>query len=1410
VINGDNGLLSASGSGRGVKWDRNGSTLAKNCEKAVTIEYIKTVRESNLGRLQGKQAILRFILKKQNIINDVRFYSSFSTSNSFLPKCNSRILYELQVYLGGAGALVGGSIAVTNRYVKHRQIELMLIQQGVHPNPGPEPSGLGRIQYDLAMMTYNCRGLSDINKVRRLFAKLNLLVNKNYIIALQETHLIKDNVFNLYWKHSHLKNCTTTNKGGVVLLFNKSYKVNYEYNDAHDRVIIAELENDKYKIIVGNVYYPTNHLEALAFNEGVYEKLLEYQFRSAESYVCLMGDMNQCLKPEDFLNRTKTKVEYELADLTILNNDLCGLIDGFRVVEKDKGYTWNRGSCYSRLDYIFLSDELKSKIVVAYTDWCVEKSDHAAVVCKLKVENNIVKGRGIIRINADLLDSPEIANEVREHVKMLKDQIPVDWDPHSKLEYTKVAIRSGISLATGRYNKDKKAAQDVVEEQLDRLIRQKITELGRQPVNTVLVNKIDEAKTELLLELDNLRTKYSKDLAFKSGVRWYEQGEKSNKYFLGLIKVRERKKMISEIRNNGEIGREQESITNIIKNFYEKLYSKVKQVDRTRDEEYFKLCPKLDKEGREDLDRDITNSELLNTLRGCKETASGPDGLTYKTYKCLWPIIGDEIVQSWNHSVRTGLMPPSHLESVLTLLPKEGKDTKEIKNWRPITLTNCDAKIITKALANRMSKHLDKIIHPAQTAYIPTRSVMDNLRSNIYYRDYCKKAGIDGVIISLDAKKAFDSVSHDYILNTLKAYGVGVKFQNYFKVLYNEIKVKILVNGYFSEGIRIERGVKQGDALSCSLFILSIDPLIRNLNNNPLIKAITLKGKKTGCTLTNKASGYADDIAVICYNDLTSIQEIFREYERLTRMSGLELNAEKTEILRIGPEVEEIFEFDIKYMKEEHRIRTIRELKICGIFICNDKSKEYEHNILSKIVKLEGQLKAWMCRNLTLEGKILIVKTYGLSQLIYNLQCYQILDKEIKLVERLIFKFIWCREWSSNKWVERIGRKVLKNEYEEGGMKAPDIECMNKALKLKQFLRANKVTHPICTIQKISCENNNYNEVINQEYDKLDNDHIIGCSQSTINLLTDNMRNEIMKHVEIGETNTIVINMVGSINISIYLRRKNELLVDCLFNTAKAEGIETLGELQQELEHTKDKPKLELLKKIQKYFPNHLLNSSSNFISEINEKTTLTHIYLGNESFLPLDEVKVCHLHLILKKIMGKIETLDFCTKLGINTFEKSSLVGIRKQIQNVKFRNIYYRLINKDFFTRQKLHKYKITDSDKCLACNQVEDFKHLVWECRQVKETWNNLNEILSARGLQNENISTYEDVLNFGGSAAANTIKLCILQRFIQIDRQTKLSKESIDEMARGTITKEKYIALKNNKLPTFIKKWNGFVT
>ncbi len=90
----------------------------------------------------------------------------------------------------------------------------------------------------------------------------------------------------------------------------------------------------------------------------------------------------------------------------------------------------------------------------------------------------------------------------------------------------------------------------------------------------------------------------------------------------------------------------------------------------------------------------------------------------------------------------------------------------------------------------------------------------------------------------------------------------------------------------------------------------------------------------------------------------------------MTRKSGLELNADKTEILRIV------------HLNEDEVLLSLNYVV------------EYNHNILSKVERFELQLKKWMYRNLTLEGKNLIVKTYGLSQLIYNLQCYGILQKE--------------------------------------------------------------------------------------------------------------------------------------------------------------------------------------------------------------------------------------------------------------------------------------------------------------------------------------------------------------------------------------------------------------------------------
>jgi hypothetical protein len=78
------------------------------------------------------------------------------------------------------------------------------------------------------------------------------------------------------------------------------------------------------------------------------------------------------------------------------------------------------------------------------------------------------------------------------------------------------------------------------------------------------------------------------------------------------------------------------------------------------------------------------------------------------------------------------------------------------------------------------------------------------------------------------------------------------------------------------------------------------------------------------------------DIAIVCKNNLGSVQEVFSEYERLTRKSGLELNADKTEILRIGHLNEHEVLLSINYMGKVYKIRNVDQMKICRLYFCND------------------------------------------------------------------------------------------------------------------------------------------------------------------------------------------------------------------------------------------------------------------------------------------------------------------------------------------------------------------------------------------------------------------------------------------------------------------------------------------
>jgi len=181
-------------------------------------------------------------------------------------------------------------------------------------------------------------------------------------------------------------------------------------------------------------------------------------------------------------------------------------------------------------------------------------------------------------------------------------------------------------------------------------------------------------------------------------------------------------------------------------------------------------------------------------------------------------------------------------------------------------------------------------------------------------------------------------------------------------LLYDKQRVNIIANGQTLEGYEIKNGVKQGDSLSCILFIMCMDPLIRNIERNrPEVQGVPIP----------KVLAYADDIRCTLDNNINNLQMIFNEYDRLSTASGLILNADKTEILDANEGIHKI-----TYRGEEHCLQVVKSVKINRIIFNKEKSKMKEENFNNLMVKINNMFAGWRARGLSLLEKILIYKTF--------------------------------------------------------------------------------------------------------------------------------------------------------------------------------------------------------------------------------------------------------------------------------------------------------------------------------------------------------------------------------------------------------------------------------------------------
>ena len=127
-------------------------------------------------------------------------------------------------------------------------------------------------------------------------------------------------------------------------------------------------------------------------------------------------------------------------------------------------------------------------------------------------------------------------------------------------------------------------------------------------------------------------------------------------------------------------------------NLYANEFKNLEETDKFLD---IYSPPKLNQGEIDHLNSPITGNEteyVIKTLPTNK--SSGPDGFTgefCQTYKELIPIF----LKLFQRIKEEGTLPKTFYGVTITLIPKLAKDTTKKENFRPISLTNIDTKILS-------------------------------------------------------------------------------------------------------------------------------------------------------------------------------------------------------------------------------------------------------------------------------------------------------------------------------------------------------------------------------------------------------------------------------------------------------------------------------------------------------------------------------------------------------------------------------------------------------------------------------------------------------------------------------------------------------------------------------------------
>uniref|UniRef100_R4GAZ5 Reverse transcriptase domain-containing protein n=1 Tax=Anolis carolinensis TaxID=28377 RepID=R4GAZ5_ANOCA len=653
-------------------------------------------------------------------------------------------------------------------------------------------------------------------------------------------------------------------------------------------------------------------------------------------------------------------------------------------------------------------------------------SDHCPLIMNINYKKKPVSWRLDNNLIKQETDIKKIKRMTMEYFQFNDNQ---ETSPQTTWDAYKAVARGHFIQQKARKNRIKyQKLQDIQKE-----MEAEELQLKKNPSDGKIMKKLKILhKQKSNLELEHLanQLKWTKQNAF-------ENANKPGRWLARMIRKKKNKQQITKIESQGKLIYIDDKIRDIFESFYSNLYKK-DNIDLDLIGEYLSKLKlqKITEEQRLTLNKEITENEIKMAIKNLDANKSpGPDGFTAGFYKLQLDEIIQHLKKVMNEALTKKIIPETWKKAEIILIHKEGSDPNKVSNYRPISLLNTDYKIFTKVLANRFTEFLKEWISDDQTGFLPNRSTKNNVRliiDSIEYFDvnHQKEVGF----LAVDAEKAFDNVNWNFFKLLLKEIDIGNQFQNGINAIYHQQSARIRVNNQLTKEFEITKGTRQGCPLSPLIFIFTLEIMLNSIQKDENLKGIKLDKQEI------KIRAFADDVICVIENPKEMIKDWLKKIEDFGYLAGFKLNKKKTVILTKNMSMRSQRE-----LKEKSGLEIVKKMKYLGIWIASKNNQLLDLNYGAQWKEIKKDLGNWANLNISLMGRIAVIKMNVLPKLLYLFRNIPIIRgaKVFKDWNKELSKFIW-----KNK-KPRIKFSTMITPQMRGGFGLPDLQLYHEACALE-------------------------------------------------------------------------------------------------------------------------------------------------------------------------------------------------------------------------------------------------------------------------------------------------------------------------------------------------------------------------